>query len=953
MQAKTKIVSLLARHVAGHVASVQELANHLASMQATTWLAVLASLASLAQTRQFVGQYASQNQGRQLACTPRGRPRGKCARACKPLGKHASHNVACLKPTASHVVACWHIEANSKHASHNVACCACKSCKPCTGKIILISFSLFRKRNSNKALSLLLCLSYLGADNIAIFALGNLLNQQNGAVEANASGDIMAFWAPFLLHFGGPDTITSYSLEDNELWLHHLIVEVVIAIAVFLESLPSPHVWKSAIVIFVAGILKYGERMLSLRSASMDHLRESMLSEADPGPNYAKFMQELHSCKEAGVKVEMKIDKEPPPTLPQQEVEEISMAAVISMGYHFFQIFKRLTVDLMLSFQDRIESQNFFLRLKPEQAFQVVEVELSFLHDILNTKAVHVHNTRGRITRVASLSMAILALLLFYHRSGKHSSTFKGVDVLITYLLLLVAIGLEIIAILLLIFSDWAIVALQMSTSGRLEHPGLRTSRKSLGRPNGATPPSSSEKDSSADYNHTNLDRMLELIKLKGVRNRLWYVRSIQVEDVIKRNIFGQLKTKALSTDDLAENYKRLRACRGEWVLREKGYTTIKWSVEKEFDESILIWHIATHLCYQQFKPTDNTEDPNKQMILRRSQDHSTNEVGDEKESGDVEDVENEAGSSEPFAVGGKIKIEDYVKISREISDYLIYLVVYQPKLLPAGIGTNRFLDTCAEAKKFFSDKETEMREELRNGKSVEDEKKSFLLGFLVSLVSTIKKSIFRILGFLFIRPIGTERVLALKKITETIREWWTTITKMMLPKKIRQFFYFCIEVVKEMQQKNKLATQEKIEELGCEKLMEVRTTVNPIDVKGNRSKSVLFDAVKLARQIMKNFKNENKEEEQKNKKKVEEEEEEEEGGENKKEKKRWEVISSVWMEMLCYAAGNCASNVHARQLSQGGELLTHVWLLMMHMGMGEQYQIEAGHARAKLLVGT
>ncbi|XP_042425660.1 uncharacterized protein LOC122013439 [Zingiber officinale] len=894
-------------------------------------------------------------------------------------------------------------------------------------QIILISFSLFRKRSSNKALSLLLWLSYLGADAIAILALGNLLNQQNDAVEANTSGDIMAFWAPFLLlHLGGPDTITSYSLEDNELWLRHLlnlVAEVVVAVAVFLESLPSPHVWKPAIVVFAAGILKYGERTLSLRSASMDHLRESMLSEADPGPNYAKFMQELHSRKEAGVKVEIKIDKEPPPTLPQQEAEEIPMAVVISMGYHFFQIFKRLTVDLMLSFQDRIESQNFFVRLKPEQAFQVVEVELSFLHDILHTKAVHVHNTRGRITRAASLSMAILALLLFYHRSGKHSSTFKGVDVLITYLLLLVAIGLEIIAILLLIFSDWAIVALQMSTSGRLEQPCIAFLKKKIGTPKwgdaiiklrkgflsvfpkwllGDTERWWSNKMRQhnllsvciRDYNRTNLDRMLELIKLKGVRNQLWYVRSIQVEDVIKRNIFGQLKTKAQSTDGLAENYKRLRACRGEWVLREKGYTTVKWSVEKEFDESILIWHIATHLCYQSFKrAADNTEDPNKQVsgvkiiqigrklrswmksigtiltqrvktILRRSQDHSTNEVGDEEEeSGDVENVENEAGSSEPSAVGETIKIKDYVKISREISDYLIYLVVYQPKLLPAGIGTIRFLDTCAEAKKFFSDKETEMREELRNEKSIEDEKKSFLLGFLFFLVSTVKKSFFRILGFLFIRPIGTERVLALKKIAETIREGWTAITKMTLPKMIHQFFCFCIEVAKEMRPKNKLATQEKMEELGCKKLMEVRTTVNPIDVKGDRSKSVLFDAVKLARQIMKNFKNENEEEEQKNKKEEEqknkkeeeeeEEEEEDERGENKKEKKRWEVISSVWMEMLCYAAGNCASDAHAKQLSQGGELLTHVWLLMTHMGIGEQYRIEAGHARAKLLVGT
>ncbi|KAG6488325.1 hypothetical protein ZIOFF_057093 [Zingiber officinale] len=110
-------------------------------------------------------------------------------------------------------------------------------------QIILISFSLFRKRSSNQVLSLMLWLSYLGADTVAILALGNLLSKQNDVVEAKSSGDIMAFWAPFLLlHLGGPDTITSYSLEDNEFWLRHLlklVVEAVVAIAVFLESLPS------------------------------------------------------------------------------------------------------------------------------------------------------------------------------------------------------------------------------------------------------------------------------------------------------------------------------------------------------------------------------------------------------------------------------------------------------------------------------------------------------------------------------------------------------------------------------------------------------------------------------------------------------------------------------------------------------------------------------------------
>ncbi|XP_044464362.1 uncharacterized protein LOC123194920 [Mangifera indica] len=45
----------------------------------------------------------------------------------------------------------------------------------------------------------------------------------------------------------------------------------------------------------------------------------------------------------------------------------------------------------------------------------------------------------------------------------------------------------------------------------------------------------------------------------------------------------------------------------------------------------------------------------------------------------------------------------------------------------------------------------------------------------------------------------------------------------------------------------------------------------------------------------------------------------------------RWNIISSVWVEMLCYASNNCPWTLHAEQLGRDGELLTHVWLLLEH----------------------
>ncbi|XWS67657.1 hypothetical protein CRYUN_Cryun04dG0024700 [Craigia yunnanensis] len=48
-------------------------------------------------------------------------------------------------------------------------------------------------------------------------------------------------------------------------------------------------------------------------------------------------------------------------------------------------------------------------------------------------------------------------------------------------------------------------------------------------------------------------------------------------------------------------------------------------------------------------------------------------------------------------------------------------------------------------------------------------------------------------------------------------------------------------------------------------------------------------------------------------------------------------MISEVWMEMMVYAASRCTWEEHAQQLKHGGELLTHVSLLLAHLGLSTQ----------------
>ena len=59
-----------------------------------------------------------------------------------------------------------------------------------------------------------------------------------------------------------------------------------------------------------------------------------------------------------------------------------------------------------------------------------------------------------------------------------------------------------------------------------------------------------------------------------------------------------------------------------------------------------------------------------------------------------------------------------------------------------------------------------------------------------------------------------------------------------------------------------------------------------------------------------------------------------------KKRKEHWDMITNVWLEMLGHVANLCEGPNHAHQLSKEGELLTHVWLLMAHLGLTDHFQI-------------
>ncbi|XP_050255970.1 uncharacterized protein LOC126701704 [Quercus robur] len=647
-------------------------------------------------------------------------------------------------------------------------------------QIVLIVLGKRRKYIPKNWIRIFLWVAYLSADWIATVSLGVLSRKEGAKKTQSYEPDyvIMAFWAPFLLvHLGGPDTITAYSLEDNELWprrLVELVVQLIVALYVLSRSWVYTKVNFLAIPMLIAGIIKIGERIWVLRTASNDVFRDSMLPRPDPGPNYAKFMDGYDAKKAEGFKISVGtiIDT-------STVVRHDNFPDALHEASYFFRAFKPLFADLILSFQDRENSRSFFQQKETgEKAFEVIEIELGFMYDLLLTKAGLIHSWLGSICRFVSLLCTISTLIAFLIIDR---NDYSNIDTSVTFLLLFGAIVLENYAVIVLLSSDWTELWRSKQKKPLVDLISKANScfQSCFGSCK-LLPLNKRWSESVGQYNL--MSHCIKCKSFKGSRTKkyideklekYWYRNLEPVHDEdegLKEKIFVQLKV-ASSISDISVS-EQLFAYTGNDDVTKEYFRNLAGSMEENFDETILRWHIATDLCHYSEK-------------------------------------------------GNSQNVKNLIRISKLLSNYLVFLLVMHPYMLPSGIGQIRFQDTCAEAIEIIEEREY-----------ISDEKKA------------------------------------------------------------------------------------------CEVLFKVNTEIPPSQIKGDRSKSVLFDACIVAQSLQ-----------------------------FLETQQKWERISEVWVGMLSYAASQCSWNYHARRLSQGGELLTHVWLLMAHLGITKHFQISRGHERAKLFL--
>lgn len=525
-------------------------------------------------------------------------------------------------------------------------------------QLVLIILGNRRKYNRGSFIIIVVWFTYLVADSIATFTLGllsrNIGDMVKDVKHVKSKVEVTSFWAPFLLlHLGGPDTITSYSLEDNELWLRRLldlVVQTGTALSViFIVWTTGSRLTLVTALVILAAVIKYGERIWVLRKASNEQLKEYVPPRHLDEEFTEKFTTGFYKAKG---KLGFNNDVEGPEQITISKGNELFLALEV------FRTSMRLVTEGTHSMCDQAINVGLFLHIPFENAFRVIEIELGFMYDILHTKTILLRSPWGIFLRILSFSLMCTSLVLF---SLFHHHRYSKIDLSITYILLGAAIFLEIYAAVLQLCSDQAITWLikrNRSSPARVISSFLLS-----------ITPECRWSNAMPQYNLLSFllrekpirfRKILRLLRVEDMLENSKYTIEKPVTDDFKKWIFQHFRDMYY---DQTKKSISLSSSRGSFALKKLlPDAIVRWSTtDLLFEQSVISWHIATEFSY----------------ALDRSF------------------FTNPASNNIP---------EDILhrwKIGKCISRYMMYLLRVKPQMFPAS-GSINLQETCDLAKEFL-----------------------------------------------------------------------------------------------------------------------------------------------------------------------------------------------------------------------------------------------------------
>jgi hypothetical protein len=343
------------------------------------------------------------------------------------------------------------------------------------------------------------------------------------------------------------------------------------------------------------------------------------------------------------------------------EFNNIIPEAVYLHEAHFlFQMFKILFADLGLTHGSYMVSYHLLSNKKAAEAFKLIGVESGFMYDVLFTKMTSVCSTRTILRSISFLSSASALVAFSLMVANKHA--YPETEVIISYILLGGGVVLEIYGVIMLLLSEWAMFRLSL-----LKKPWADAVYKAVYKAIYSDNNKRWERfmaqhdlaDAQITKNESALWKMVInslvckstfkvcFLKLIGMYNiQGWEVISDELKELIWEYVLDKRSRYSHEMplpDPGMNDLKEILAERGDLVLKRMGcLEEFRWAVvDMDFHWSLLLWHIGTDICYH--------DDIRKKKV--------------------------DAKNPPP-----------YCKMSRSLSNYMLYLLIERPNMLPKAI---------------------------------------------------------------------------------------------------------------------------------------------------------------------------------------------------------------------------------------------------------------------------
>jgi hypothetical protein len=413
---------------------------------------------------------------------------------------------------------------------------------------------------------------------------------------------------------GGPDNITAYALQDNELWLHHLvnlIVQQVLGAGyVFYKHIivarEATIFLVANVLLLVVGFVKYCERTRALNCSNLKSIRSSLKEQP---VNQLLYLQ-------------------------SENCHNSNDESLLQLAHSLFHICKCAMVVSVIEVDTRkaeTETTKIIKKYRKNPLlWKVIEMELSLMYDVLYTKAAVIHTSWfGYCIRAFSPVAITTSLLLFYFSGSTYGQ--NRVDVAITYVLFGGALVMETTSLLSALGSSWVLPFLCTTRCSWLRHVALCSGRWHRLRRTVLTLHRHVEvltrgffcrsrrwygtigQFNLIDYHAAPVHKMYrwlsKLAKVVGIEwDNFYYSWTIEIPEKVKEQAVNMVSRDDINTMGLLRNKW------GEIALEEFHPGLLKNIQQNihgvDFHESVISWHIATDLVLkiQKTKNSGDTE---------------------------------------------------------------------------------------------------------------------------------------------------------------------------------------------------------------------------------------------------------------------------------------------------------------------------------------------------------